>query len=253
MVPFFNWAGFESSTQVSNINQHFTIGTESLNAILATIRPGNYDASVFAVGNALGGTPNSTTAQTYANWFIPQQGGSDSRGQYWSTPILMPENSVYAWYYTFLSGEKPTSDQFGPSGTFSANYQLNIDSKLYPQLLADVQDAWHLLRNMFDANALALTYGSSVQSLDQYTQGQFAIGVGLDHHSDDAGKDHLISDLNTTGSLVPITFSANVNTQDTAWNTNLLKMCGTNLRPTVFTNMTSTLMIYPDRTISVVN
>ena len=106
---------------------------------------------------------------------------------------------------------------------------------------------------MFDANALALTYGSSVQSLDQYTQGQFAIGVGLDHHSDDAGKDHLISGLNTTGSLVPITFSANVKTQDTAWNTNLLKMCATNLRPTVFTNMTSTVMIYPDRTISVVN
>jgi len=35
-----------------------------------------------------------------------------------------------------------------------------------PQYLADVQDAWHLTRNMFDANALALTFGSSVQSVD---------------------------------------------------------------------------------------
>ena len=125
-----------------------------------------------------------------------------------------PEFAVCSWYYTFLSGEKPTLDQFGPNGNFSANFQLNIDAKLYPQFLADVQDAWHMTRNMFDANALALTYGSSVQSIDQFTQAQFLFGVGLDHHSDDAGKDHLISGLNTTGSLIPITFSANLNTAD---------------------------------------
>jgi len=77
--------------------------------------------------------------------------------------------------------------------------------------------------------------------------------LGLDHHSDDVGKDHLISGLNTTGSLIPTTFSANLNTMDSQWNMNLIKMCGGNLRPTVFTNMTSTLMIYVDRTISVVN
>jgi len=122
-----------------------------------------------------------------------------------------------------------------------------------PQYLADVQDAWHLTRNMFDANALALTFGSSVQSVDQFSQAQFLLGLGLDHHSDDAGKDHLISGLNTTGSLIPITFSANLNTMDSVWNGNLIKMCGGNLRPTVFTNMTSTLMIYTDRMISVVN
>lgn len=252
MVPFYNWAGFESSTQVTNINQHFTIRTESFDAILATIRPGNYDSTGFNTGNSIGGTPQTAgSAMSNANWFIPQQGGSDPRAT--STPILVPEYAVYSWYYTFLSGEKPTLDQFGPNGTFSANYQLNIDSKLYPQFLADVQDAWHMTRNMFDANALALTYGSSVQSLDQFTQAQFLFGVGLDHHSDDAGKDHLISGLNTTGSLIPITFSANFNTADRTWNTNLIKMCGTNLRPTVFNNMTSTPMIYVDRTISIVN
>ena len=76
-----------------------------------------------------------------------------------------------------------------------------IDSKLYPQFQADVHDAWHLMRNLFDANALSLTYGSSVQSLDQFTQAYFGFLVGLDHHADDGGKDHLISGLNTTGSL----------------------------------------------------
>lgn len=80
MVPFYNWAGFESSTQVTNINQHFTIRTESFDAILATIRPGNYDSTGFNTGNSIGGTPQTAgSAMSNANWFIPQQGGSDPR------------------------------------------------------------------------------------------------------------------------------------------------------------------------------
>jgi hypothetical protein len=129
----------------------------------------------------------------------------------------------------------------------------SIDSKLYPQFQADVHDAWHLMRNLFDANALSLTYGSSVQSLDQFTQAYFGFAVGLDHHADDGGKDHLISGLNTTGSLIPITFSVNI-TQDAAgWWTKLRTMCGGGFRPTIFCNMTSTLMVFRDRTISVLN
>ncbi len=131
MVPFYIWAGFESSTQVTNINQQFTIGTESLNAILASIRPGMYDSTVFRTGNSIGGTPQTTgNAMSNANWFIPQQGGSDPRAT--STPILVPEFAVNSWYYTFLFGEKPTIDQFGPNGTFSAKfpaeYRLKVPS-----------------------------------------------------------------------------------------------------------------------------
>ena len=131
--------------------------------------------------------------------------------------------------------------------------QFNIDSKLYPQFQADIHDAWHMLRNMFDANALSLTYGSTVKSLDQFSQAYFAFAVGLDHHADDNGKDHLISGLNTTGSLIPITFSVNM-TQDAAgWWGKFRTMAGGGFRPTIFCNLTSTLMIFRDRTISVVN
>lgn len=128
-----NWAGFESSTSVTNINQQFTIGTESLNAIIATIRPGNYDSTIFSNGNAIGGTPQATIAgaNTFGNAFIPQK-GSDPRGiNTTEGPIQVPENSVYAWYYTFLSGEKCVGDQFGPLGTWSANYQLNVSTFTY--------------------------------------------------------------------------------------------------------------------------
>jgi len=120
-----------------------------------------------------------------------------------------------------------------------------------------VHDAWHLLRNMFDANALSMTYGSSVSTLDQFTQALFGLCIGLDHHADDAGKDHLISGLNTTGSLIPIVFNGNGNLSTVAGGAiwlNLLKtMCGGSFRPTVFANLTSTLMIYQGRVISVVN
>jgi len=129
MVPFYNWAGFETSSQNSNINSQFTIGTESLNAILATIRPGNYDSNVFQNGYSIGGTPQGTgTNTTNANWFVPQQTTSNPSGV--SLPIALPNYSAYSWYYTFLSGEKPVADQFGPNGTWSANFQINLDSKL---------------------------------------------------------------------------------------------------------------------------
>lgn len=121
-----------------------------------------------------------------------------------------------------------------------------------PQFLADAHDAWHLLKNMYDANALSLTYGSTVSSFDQFTQAAWAFCVGLDHHADDAGKDHLISGLNTTGSLIPITHTGMMSST-AGWANNVLTECGGSIRPTVFANLTSTLMIYQGRTISVVN
>jgi len=94
---------------------------------------------------------------------------------------------------------------------------------------------------------------STVQSLDQFTQAYFGFAVGLDHHADDGGKDHLISGLNTTGSLIPITFSVNMTQDALGWWAKLRAMCGGGFRPTIFCNMTSTLMVFRDRTISVVN
>ena len=125
MAPFYNLTGFESSTQVSNINQQFTIGTESLNAIIATIRPGNYDAQVIATGSSIGGSPQTSgIAVSNANWYKPQQGSSNPRGT--RTPMILPENSAYGWYYAFLSGEKPIADIFGTYGRFSANVNYHL-------------------------------------------------------------------------------------------------------------------------------
>ena len=127
----------------------------------------------------------------------------------------------------------------------------SIDSKLYPQFQADVVDCWSMLRNAMDGNALSLTYSSAVTTLDTFTQAQFVHAVGLDHHADDQGKDHLISGLNTTGSLIPITWTVN-GSPDSTWFGKFLAMCGGGLRPTVFCNMTSTMMIYRGRTAAII-
>ncbi|DBA68514.1 TPA: hypothetical protein ACH3X2_001184 [Trebouxia sp. C0005] len=265
VIPFYNWSGFEGNTTTQNVNQQFTIGTESLNGIIGTLRPQNYDSQVTAT---IGGFDSDGNGNRY----VPQLGNDPTVGDKAATTgsgllysastapaggaiVPYPTNSFVGWYHTFLSGEQPTNNTggFGGQGTWTANYQFNIDSKLYPQFQADVHDAWHLMRNLFDANALSLTYGSSVQSLDQFAQQYFGFALGLDHHADDGGKDHLISGLNTTGSLIPITFSVNMTQDSLGWWGKLRTMCGGGFRPTIFCNMTSTLMIFRDRTISVVN
>lgn len=252
LVPFFNWSGFEGTAADSSLNQQFTIGTESLNAIMGTIRPGNYDgAGIPTLGGGSG------------RYYVPQSGANPAANfaANVGTSIAMPNplfgyvgdfEAAYNWYHTALSWERAVVDGYGIGGRFGTTYQFNIDSKLYPQFQADVQDCWQMLRNTFDANALSLTFGGSVASIDQFSQASFVHAVGLDHHSDDQGKDHLISGLNTTGSLIPITWTVNTSSDGT-WLGNLKTMCGGTFRPTVFANMTSTLMIYQGRTITVVN
>lgn len=251
MIPFFNWTGFEGSSGQSQFNQQFTVATESLNALIGTVRPGNYDSQLLPQLGGQGTTAGTTTANS--TFYVPQYGYPPSRND---ASILRPDNAFFNWFHTSLSLEQTAIDQFGRDGQWQANLQFNIDSKLYPQFMADVGDCWHLLKNAFDANALSITYGGNVYSMDQFTQGSFGCMIGLDHHADDGGKDHLISGLNTTGSLIPIVFSVqgnmnSINGND--WLTALRTMCGNTFRPTVFCNMTSTLMVYKGRVISVVN
>ena len=64
--------------------------------------------------------------------------------------------------------------------------------------------------------------------------------IGLDHHSDSAKSDNLVSGIDTRNSQIPITF--------TVHNLPTTEM----VRPTIFANLTSMLVIGPDRIISTV-
>lgn len=63
VIPFYNYGGFETSTSNKSFNQQFTMGSESVNAIIGTIRPSNYDSTSFSTKI---GTANGNGA-SYAN------------------------------------------------------------------------------------------------------------------------------------------------------------------------------------------
>ncbi len=146
VIPFYNWSGFEGNTTTQNVNQQFAIGTESLNGIIGTLRPQNYDSQVTSV---MGGFDSDLNGNRY----VPQLGNDPTTGDKAATTgsgrlysattapgagaiTPYPTNSFVGWYHTFLSGEQPTSNggSFGGQGTWTSNYQFNIDSKLYPQV-----------------------------------------------------------------------------------------------------------------------
>lgn len=120
VIPFYNWSGFEGNTTTQNVNQQFTIGTESLNGIIGTLRPQNYDSQVTAV---MGGFDSDANGNRY----VPQLGndptvngkaGTIGTGLLYSAStapgggaiVPYPTNSFVGWYYTFLSGEQPTNN-----------------------------------------------------------------------------------------------------------------------------------------------
>lgn len=119
-------------------------------------------------------------------------------------------------------------------------YQWTIDSKLMPQFNCDVFDAALLTKNYFDAGAMNMSYGSTIPSMRDFLNHAFMMPIGLDHHSDSAKSDNLVSGLDTRNSQIPITFTINN-----------LPLSET-VRPTVFANLTSMLIVGPDRIISTV-
>lgn len=98
VIPFYNWGGFETSTGNSSFNQQFTLGSESVNAIIGTIRPGNYDSTSFA---APLGTGVGATTYTNTNQYIPHT-GDDPTGPSPNAGhlVTIPTNSYYGWYHT---------------------------------------------------------------------------------------------------------------------------------------------------------
>ncbi len=116
----------------------YTIGTESLNGIIGTLRPQNYDSQVTTV---MGGFDSDANGNRY----VPQLGNDPTTGEpasqvpgqqgnlYSATTapgggaiVPYPTNSFVGWYHTFMSGEQPTNNTggFGGTGTWTANYQF---------------------------------------------------------------------------------------------------------------------------------
>jgi hypothetical protein len=113
------------------------------------------------------------------------------------------------------------------------------------QFLADQDDCYFLTKNYFDGGGLNRSFVSSLDSSTAWKFWAFALGVSLEHNNESQMSDRMISGLNTNGSSIPITFSIN------GPNSGATNTAG--YRPIVFADMTSTLMIYAGRVISVIN
>lgn len=124
------------------------MGTESLNGIIGTLRPQNYDSQVTSVMGGFSGDGNG-------NRYVPQLGPDPTVGAVAATTgsgalysastaagtgtaiVPFPTQSFLGWYHTFLSGEQPitsTANGFGTTGAWTSSYQFNIDSKLCKSL-----------------------------------------------------------------------------------------------------------------------
>lgn len=311
VVPFTNWASYETSVQVPNatpaaanldtinyvvttsgtVQQQFTIATQSLNGLYGTMRAGDYDSltglnavfmqypASYVTSVAVSNTGINTTAAGVngTNGTVADLGAVPARRLY---------NQIYnSYYYRFCgfdsippqTGAGLTADIFDksqldtgstafdkPATTFSstvgqARYQFTVDSKVYPQFQADATECYTLTRNSFDGSGGNRDFASLFGSLKSWYGNAFALGVSFEHNSEDALRDRLVSGLNTNGSNIPITFTANgislpptqvnvagVPQGTSTWLTNTV-------RPVVFCEMTSTLLIYPGRIISVIN
>ncbi len=261
VVPFINWASYETSQKVLNtpsfigtdksawdgrnaqttVSQQFTIATQSLNALYGTLRPKDYDS-------------NKLTAISY-----------------FAIDDLKPAQALFggmyqSYYYRFCgfdtqqpqTGSNTGSVQDYPTKLLATNarntvgnarYQFTIDSKVYPQFLADVSECYTLTKNSFDGSGGNRDYHHLFGSLKNWYGNAFSLGVSLDHNSEDSMRDRLVSGLNTNGSNIPITFTMNnvsLPPVDTTW-------AADGVRPIVFCEMTSTVLVYPGRVISVIN
>ena len=110
------------------MNQQFTLGMESLNGIIGTLRPQNYDSQSTA---QMGGFKDDGAGNRYVSQLgddptIGAVAGSSGNALLYSgcttSLVPFPTNSHLGWYHLFLSGEQPA---YGPG---SANFGKWMDS-----------------------------------------------------------------------------------------------------------------------------
>lgn len=217
IVPFTNWSSFETGNgnSFSSVTQ-FTVATQSLDALYGTARANTYDASLALVAPGGAGFSSNILAASTS-----------------TTPGAVPvAGAVQVPYYQFVAQDF--------LDTLMPRYNFTVDSKNYPQFYADRHDTFEITKNSFDGGALSRGFESILPTRRNWADWAWALGISLMHNSDDTFRDRMISGLNTNGSNIPITWSIN-------------QMDNTNFRPIVFCELTSTLMIYAGRVISVIN
>ena len=267
--PFVNYYSFEGAqTRDSAINTQFTVASKSVNGVIATLRPGEYDRHI-GPGTEV---PTPTSNMILYNWRRAQEltpnsdyyqftCGKDAGAWYDSdlitegVPPRDPNNLCQ--YPSPLTNVMTETIVYEPSfwggdPHKSPKFSFMVDSKLYPQFIADVSDCAMLAKNFFDAGQWNLNYASVVPTFKQWLQYAFMFAIGLDHHTNVAENDNLVSGLDTRNSQIPVTLSvSNLPGGSSTTNQNPNNLFSS-VRPFIIVNMTSMLVVGGGRVISTV-
>jgi hypothetical protein len=245
VVPFTNHASFETSVTAGSTSAQtqFTTATQSLNKVIGSARFGNYDSGTI-------GVPAISSAYYTAN-------PASTTPYYAFNSMCAPQNVILPQVGTQTGTNGGTTLLAAAPG----QYQLTIDSKVFPQFMADVGEAYNLSKNAFDGSGGNKAYAGQYRDLYTWSKAGFMLAISLDHNQSrtEEMSDRLISGLNTNGSNIPIVWNMSNVCDFLAAASNPVQTGvvsgwgGQGIRPIVFTEMTSTLLIYPGRVISVIN
>jgi hypothetical protein len=257
VVPFVNWANFESSANLpsgdvvtnnsgSTASTQFVMATQSLNRLWGTFRVSDYDSQFrFAVtarssnDSLFRGSTSGVEYDTYYFRFCAMQNDATHK---------VPRSYSPNFTAGAVSYPQPVSDPKLLTGP--ARYQFEVDSKLYPQFQADVSDCYALTKNALDRGGGRVdTTNSIIQDSLVMANQNFALVVSFQHNQP-GSEDKLISGLNTQGSNLPIRW--------VGYNLGLpvndgVSFYTTQIRPVVFAEFTSSMLVYAGRVVSVVN
>ena len=260
VVPFTNWANFEQSSNISSAQvvtnnsgstaaTQFVLATQSLDRLWGTLRAGDYDSQ----------TSNAVTSDNVNDSLFKRRTTNVSLNNYYFLFCQMQNDSIYTVPNTYgltnrivagvvssvMNDVQPQNAMLvGP-----ARFQFEVDSKLYPQFLADVADCYALSKNALDRSGGNFNAGTFVYDPVVWACQNFAQIISFKHNQPDS-EDRLISGLNTMGSNIPIRWTAyNIGLP----NVDMVSWVTTQVRPTVFAEFTSSMLVYAGRVVSVVN
>lgn len=259
VVPFVNWANFESSANLnagdvlssnagSTASTQFVIATQSLNRLWGTFRVSDYDSQFrYAVtqrtanDSLFRGSTTGTELDTYFFRFCCMQNDSG---------LSIPRTYSPNYGAGAVSYGQPAATPETVVGP--GRYQFEVDSKLYPQFLADVADCYALTKNALDHGGGRLDTPNSIIADPIVMANQNFALVTSFQHNQPGSEDRLISGLNTQGSNLPVRW--------VGYNLGLPAVAAppttfytTQIRPVVFAEFTSSMLVYAGRVVSVVN
>ena len=272
-MPFSNFYTFEGSLSgSSSIQTQFTVASQCINGIIATLRPGAYDSHQMPNTTPYAGCSQIVTEKrqkqtnspgsTYYQFTCGRDPGTHLlTSQVISRVNNLPLNIVYPFYNqagVSVPGVAGIGALWLDDRSQSPNFQLTVDSKNYPQFIADCADSAMLVKNYFDAGAFNLNANTPIYRVKDWLNHAFCFAIGLDHHNDALANDNLMSGLDTRNSQIPIGWTVN-NLPSSGQQAPIAAQTTTGsittfgVRPFIIVAMTSLLVVGQGRTISTVN